>query len=102
MRLPSHLSASDGRAQGVLANRNLVIDKSIGEAVLAMSHCSDEDDDVLILWYLLQIRGYFDGCRIEREGNLVRIAWQMVCDWVLDDFEQLFASIDGADRQLVK
>ena len=98
----AELAAGHTGTKAVVADTDGVILEGVGEIVVALGHGTDEDGDALFGAERFDIvLGAHHG-RLETEGDLAAIGWQVVGDWVLDHFQQLLLRVGGADGETVK
>lgn len=98
----TEFAASNTGAETVIADRDGFVLESICKVILALCHGSDKDTYAFLRVEILNIVSNSDNFSIETECDLATIRWQMVCDRVLDNLEQLLLRIDRSYRQLVQ
>lgn len=98
----AELGAGDGGGEGEVGDTDLLVHKLVGKVIATLGHGTDKDANGLVWVQLLDVLADLDNWCIKGEGNLAAVWWEMVGDWVLDDFEKLLLRVGGADRETVQ
>ena len=88
--------------QAVVADTDGFVFESICKVVFALSHGSDKDADTFFRHETVDIVSDSYHIGIEAQCHFATVRRKMVCDGVLDDFEQLFLRVDGSNGELVQ
>jgi hypothetical protein len=98
----AELAACYTGRETVVADRYLLIHVLVGKGVGSSGHGTNEDADALTRVQLLHVFSDSDYFCVETEGDLAAVWWQVVSDWVLYDFEELFLRVGGSNGKSVK
>lgn len=98
----AELAACNGCRQREIRNRDLLVDEFVRKVICPLRHRTDEDADTLILVQFLHVLPNFHNGRIKRQRDLAAVRRQVVGDRVLDNLQELFLGVCGADGQAVQ
>lgn len=101
-RSVAELAASNASRQAEVADGDGVVLVLIGEGVSALGHGTHKDADALLGTEALDVVPALHNRRVEGEGHLTAVGWQVVGYGVLDDFEQFLLRCRGADGEFVE
>lgn len=93
----AELAACNAGTEVKVADSDAVILEMISKVIVAFGHGSDEDCYALVLVEASDVVAYTHNFRIEAEGDLAAVGWEVVSDGVLDDLDELFLGCRGAD-----
>lgn len=98
----AEFAASNTCGQAVVADGNLVVNVCVSKIVGAFGHRTDEHTDTLRGAQAINVAS--DGLHfcVKTQCNFAAIWRQVICDWVLDDPEQLFLRVSRPDGKPVE
>jgi hypothetical protein len=85
----AELAARNACAEAVVADADRFVLESICEIIFALGHSSDEDTDAFSWPKILDVVFYPNDFSVKAESDLPTVGRKMICDGVLDDFEEL-------------
>ena len=98
----AELAAGDTGTQTVVADTDRFILEAVGKVIVALGHGTNENGDGLVRVQRLQVVLGADHGGLETHGHLAAVGGQVVGDGVLDDLEELFLGVGGADGEAVE
>jgi len=93
----TELAASNTCRKAVVADTDGFVLEGVGKVVFALGHGTNEDADALVGSQCVNIISHPDNLGVEAQGDLAAVGWQMICNGVFDDFEQLLLRIDRSN-----
>ena len=98
----TELAARNTRTQTIITNTDRIILKGIRKVISPFGHGTHEHADTLIRAQRLDIVIHPHNGGFKAERDFAAVGWQVVCDGVLDDAEQFFLTVCGADGEAVE
>ena len=83
----AELAARNASAEAIIADTDCVVLELVGEIVSTLGHSAHEDADTFLGTQAANVIPNAYNLRIEGEGDFPAVMWQMVGDWVLDNFQ---------------
>lgn len=95
----AELATGYAGAETEVADTDSIVLERVCEVVLTFSHGTDEYTDTLLGSEIRDIVCYPHYVRVMAERDFAAIGWEMVGDWILYHFEELFLRIGRADAK---
>jgi hypothetical protein len=98
----AELAASHTGTETVVTDTDGLVLERIGKVIVTLGHGTDEDSNALVGLQCLQVvLGADHGC-LKTHGDLAAVGRQVVGDRVLNNLQELFLRVGGADGKSVE